>query len=100
MEIRRDGPKCIVNTSLEMTQCFPFFRQRVTVPRFLVLCTLFLAVTEYEFEKEEVLDRRQEEKGDFFLGVVKEHERGIGLLLPQTPGGQEWFDRCWYPLPL
>ena len=89
-----------MNTSLETTQCFPFFHRRVTVPRFSVLCTLFLAATEYEFEKEEVVDRRREEKGDFFSGVVKEHERGVDLFLPRIPGGQDWFDRYWYPLPL
>ena len=87
METRRDEPRCKANTSLRMTRYFPFFRQRVTVPRFLVLCTLFPAATEYEFEKEEVVDRRREEKGNFFSGVVKEHERGIDLLLPYTPGG-------------
>ena len=68
-----------------MTRYFPFFHRRVTVPQFSVLCTLFPAATEYEFEKEEVVDRRQEEEGNFFLGVVKEHERGIDLFL-HIPG--------------
>ena len=95
-----DGPRCKVNTSLGMTRCFPFFRQRVTVPRFLVLCTLLPAAMECEFEKEEVLDRRREEKGDFFSGVVKEHERGIDSSLPHTLGGSDLFDHCWYLLPL
>ena len=60
---------------------------------------LFLAATGYEFGKG-VVDRQRGVKGDFFSGVERERERGIDLSLPQTPGGQEWFDRWWYPLPL
>ena len=76
METRRDGPRCIMNTSLETTQCFPFFRQRATVPRFWVPYILFLAAMGYKFGKG-VVDRQRGVKGDFF-SAVKERGREVG----------------------
>ena len=80
-----DGPRCKVNTNLKMIRCSPFYRQRVTASRFLVPCTLFPAASEYGFEMGEVVGRRREEKGNSFLGVVKEYARGVDLFF-RTPG--------------
>ena len=78
-----------------MTRYFPFCRQRVTVPRFSVLCTLFPAATEYEFKKEEV-GRRQGGKCDFFVGVVMVgfgQEEGSNLPVLDRGGDQGLSDR-------
>ena len=83
-----------------MIRYFPFYRQRVTVPRFLVPCILFLAAMVCEFGRGVVLDRQREEKGDLFSGVVRGLERGVDSFLPHILGGWDWFDHCWCPLPL
>ena len=83
-----------------MTRYFPFFRQRVTVPRFSVLCTLFLAVTEYESEKKEV-DRRRGGRCDFFMGAVTVElgwEEGLNLPVLDIGGDRDWSDHFEYPL--
>ena len=92
-----------MNTSLKMTRCFPFYRQRVTVPRSLVPCTSFRAVTEYGFGKEEVVDRQQGVKGDFFLGAVMVElgqEEGSNLLVLDRGDDRGWSDHSGYPPPL
>ena len=91
-----------MSMNLKMIRCFPFFRQRATVPRFSVLCTLFPAATEYEFEKEEV-GRWRGGKCDFFVGAVTvELGQEEGLILPVLgrEGDQGWFDHsgCLPPL--
>ena len=71
------------------------------MPRFLVLCILFPAATEYEFAKGGV-DRQRGVKGDFFL-VVRECGRGVGWnlrLVPGRGGDRGWSDHSEYPLPL
>ena len=71
------------------------------MPRFLVLCTLFPAATEYEFVKEEAVGRRREETGDFFSEVAtgQKREGGWNLLLVLGKGDDRgWSDRSEYPL--
>ena len=91
-----------MSTNLKTTRYFPFFRQRVTVPRFSVLCTLFPAATEYEFEKEEV-GRRQGGKYDFFVGVVTVElgqEEDSNLPVLGRGGDRDWSDHSECPPPL
>ena len=88
-----------MNMSLRMIRCSPFFRQRATAPRFSVLCTLFLAATEYEFEKEEV-GRRRGGKCDFFVGAVTVglgQEEGSNPLVLGKGGDRGWSDHSGYP---
>ena len=73
------------------------------MPRFSVPCTLFPAATEYGFEKEEVVDRRREEKGDFFVGVVAVglgQEEGLNPPVLGKGGDRGWSDHSECPLPL
>ena len=49
------------------------------------------------------VDDWQEGRSDFVLGAAKEHERGVGLFVPQAldkEGGLDWFDRFGCPPPL
>ena len=69
------------------------------MPRFSVLCTLFPAATEYEFEKEEV-DGRRGGKCDFFVGVVTVElgqEEGSNLPVLDRGDDRGWSDHSGYP---